>query len=57
MTTIPTRTVPETGWCDDDGIWRAYTDDAYAHLAADLGAYGVPGRVEDSTGRLLVARS
>ena len=31
------------------GIWRAYTDDAYAHLAADLGAYGVPGRVEDRT--------
>ena len=37
------------GGSDDDGIWRAYTDDAYAHLAADLGAYGVPGRIEDRT--------
>ena len=37
------------GGSDDDGIWRAYTDDAYAHLAADLGTYGVPGRIEDRT--------
>ena len=50
-TWIPTADdVPiRLGGSDDDGIWRAYTDDAYAHLAADLGTYGVPGRIEDRT--------